>query len=824
MLRNLAALLALPVPGLLTFDLAAQRPASPDHHLVRVEVRTTQHLLRLQRLDLDLASCHHPELGGKQVEVIASDADLRILAKAGFVHRVVQRNLEDHYEAELRKHSLGQPDTLTPPLGQGAMGGHYTLAQIEAILDSFHAKFPALCSKKASIGKTIEGRDIWMVKISDNVLVDENEPEVFYDALHHAREPLSMEATLLFMDELLDGYGTDPEATLLIDERELFFVPCLNPDGYEYNRSIRPNGGGMWRKNRRDNGDGSWGVDLNRNYPTGWSAPNGGNSTRTSSDTYRGAAPFSEPETLAVDNFIKSRRFVQINSCHTYTEVLLQPWGYQNGTPANNAAYQILTRQLLAKNPMRAGPASTELYIAAGTALDHHHAAHGAFAWTPELGTSAEGGFWPAGQNIITVARRHQPMFRAIALSSGPLLEVVKIDVTEVSGNQNGIVEPGETGGIVVQLRNDGAASTAGAATAVLSKVPNGVRVVNGITSFGVVAGFATPSPAAALTFQVPSSWQGAILDLGVTLRGDGRGAETPVQVLLAPLRIAVQDDMEVDRGLSRATGGTATTGLWERSTPQATNYNNQIIQPGTQHTPGGSFCWVTDGRAGNSVGQHDVDGGYTDLLTPVLDLDHLQFARVELQRWYAESAGDDAFVISVSRDGGQNWTDLLSSTASTAGWVPFAADLPGPLTSTMRLRFRAQDLRGSLVEAAIDDLAIRGITADGNLTVLSSGRIGSTLQLGINGEAGAVANVLLGIRRAPGSGIAIPGIAGALALDPAAAWNLGGVTVGAGGFRAEEYPIPKVSGLSGLTLLWQLLYVEGSAARFGNLQATAIR
>ena len=207
--------------GCLCLALPAQS-SEPDHHLVEVSVKNTNHLLRLMRLDMDLASCRLPEAGAnKRVEVIATAADLRALKNAKLEFVVKIRNLEDHYEAEMRRQSLGRPETLTPPLGQGAMGGHYTLAQVEAILDSFAAKFPALCSKKVSIGKSIENRDIWMVKISDNVALDENEPEVFFDALHHAREPLSMEATLLFMDELLDGYGKDSEATFIINEREL---------------------------------------------------------------------------------------------------------------------------------------------------------------------------------------------------------------------------------------------------------------------------------------------------------------------------------------------------------------------------------------------------------------------------------------------------------------------------------------------------------------------------------------------------------------------------------------------------------------------------
>ena len=197
--------------------------------------------------------------------------------------------------------------------------------------------------------------------------------EVYYDAIHHAREPLSMEAMILFMDELLSGYGVDPEATYIVDNRELYFVPCVNPDGYEYNFQTNPGGGGLWRKNRRDNGDGTVGVDLNRNYSTGWDAPNGGNSTDTSSSTYRGTAPFSEPETAAVEAFVASRDFVQVFSIHTYTDILLRPWSYQLGDPDNVSEYELVGDALTAENGNAHGGTAEVLYIAAGSALDHHH-------------------------------------------------------------------------------------------------------------------------------------------------------------------------------------------------------------------------------------------------------------------------------------------------------------------------------------------------------------------------------------------------------------------------------------------------------------------
>ena len=108
--------------------------------------------------------------------------------------------------------------------------------------------FPTLISQKFSVGTTIEGRPIYMVKISDNPTVSENEPQVLYTALHHAREPESMEQMIFFMFYLLENYGTDPEATYLVNNREMYFIPVINPDGYQYNYSTNPGGGGMWRK------------------------------------------------------------------------------------------------------------------------------------------------------------------------------------------------------------------------------------------------------------------------------------------------------------------------------------------------------------------------------------------------------------------------------------------------------------------------------------------------------------------------------------------------------------------------------------------------
>ena len=164
------------------------------------------------------------------------------------------------------------------------MGGYYTFAEIVGVIDQLRASYPNFVSQKTSIGQSVQGRDIWMFKVSDNPNVDEDEPEFRVDSLHHAREPQGMQTTIYFVSWLLEEYGSDPLATYLVDEREIYVVLCVNPDGYEYNRSIAPGGGGLWRKNRRNNGGGVFGVDLNRNYPFQWAVA--GSSSNPDSDIY----------------------------------------------------------------------------------------------------------------------------------------------------------------------------------------------------------------------------------------------------------------------------------------------------------------------------------------------------------------------------------------------------------------------------------------------------------------------------------------------------------------------------------------------------------
>jgi hypothetical protein len=242
--------------------------------------------------------------------------------------------------------------------------------------------------------------------VSDNALFDEDEPELLYTALHHAREPGSLSQMVFFLWYLLEHYGTDPEVTFLLDNTELYFIPCINPDGYLYNEFTNPEGGGLWRKNRRLNSDGSYGVDLNRNYGFAWGHDDTGSSAAPESNAYRGPAPFSEPETQAVRAFCESHQFLAALNYHTYGNWLLHPWGYASFETPDSTNFRTLASVLTSQNDFTTGTAlQTVGYTANGNSDDWMYGEQVTkapiLAMTPEVG-EAQHLFWPPVEKIVS--------------------------------------------------------------------------------------------------------------------------------------------------------------------------------------------------------------------------------------------------------------------------------------------------------------------------------------------------------------------------------------------------------------------------------------
>ena len=159
----------------------------------------------------------------------------------------------------------------------GTMGGYLKFSEVTAKLDSMRLEYPQFISQKFSIGNTFQGRTMWAVRVTKNPDAPTGRPEVFYNALIHAREPESMETQMYYFYWLFENYGTDPLATYILNNREIYWMPVFNADGYVYNETTNPSGGGMWRCNRHGSGNCGW-VDLNRNFGIYqfWNSSNGG--------------------------------------------------------------------------------------------------------------------------------------------------------------------------------------------------------------------------------------------------------------------------------------------------------------------------------------------------------------------------------------------------------------------------------------------------------------------------------------------------------------------------------------------------------------------
>ena len=245
-----------------------------------------------------------------------------------------------------------------------------------------------------SIGKSYQGRDIWVAKISDNVATDEAEPEVLIDALHHAREHLSTEQALAVLRWLTDGYGSNATVTRLVNSREVFIIFALNPDGLRYDLTGSPFR--LWRKNRQPNaGTTAVGTDLNRNYGYHFGCCRG-SSGKPSSIIYRGPKAFSAPETQALRDFVNSRVVNGVQqirthiTLHTNGKLVLWPYGYTKTnvpwdmTHRDHATFVALARAMAARNGYKAEQ-SSDLYVTDGDEIDWLYGRHRIFSFTFEL-------------------------------------------------------------------------------------------------------------------------------------------------------------------------------------------------------------------------------------------------------------------------------------------------------------------------------------------------------------------------------------------------------------------------------------------------------
>lgn len=776
---------------------------------VRVESRRDLWLLRELVSDLD----PHAARGAREsVRVVADDEEQAQLRAAGLDFRVVQEDLTRFY-AERAAGDL-PPGALGLGAGAGSMGGFRTLAEMETFMIHLAVQEQSFVSLPFTIGTSHEGRPVRAFRVSTTPQVhDASKPTVWYDALHHAREPMSGEALLRFAEELAVGHGVDPEMTRLVETRQFVFLPCVNPDGYEFNRELAPGGGGMWRKNKRLNSGGTLGVDLNRNYDWQWGPMWPGSSSIEGHSDYRGPAPFSEPEAAALRDFAAQELPRVAVSMHSYADAWVFPWGYDAVLTPDDAVFRDLASRA-ASEGWTSGAIWEALYFANGSSLDWLYGTHGTYALAVEIG-DAQDGYWPSPARVDELYAQAREGLLAAARSAGAWMELRDLRWGEVLGDGDLYREAGERWALYADLENIGLDALSGS-------------VAVGATSpvFAPLGG-ALPvqlAPGARALFgplevDIASGAVGGV-DHPFELQLDWGGLTTPVEVSerLGEPRVLARDDMQAaDFGWAVDVPG---VGAWERAVPAAT-----AAQPGADASgqPGGK-CWVT-GAKGGPADANDVDG-VTRLVTPIFRAAHVQHLALELQVAFHASGADDALRVEVSNDAGLSWVPV-EELPPTSGWEAFSLRLDTVITlsDSMRLRFTAEDLGADgTVEAALDDLVLESDGAAVSLGLWGAPRLGEPLRYALAHPATASQPYRLLWSLSSGPGVAVPGIGGRLFLTGTVRTLLTGTADSEGGAEIPSR-IPDLSSLKNTTVHLQVLSGEGTPyASYSNKISFTIR
>ena len=255
-----------------------------------------------------------------------------------------------------------------------------------------------------SIGKTVEGRDIWCLRINSSVKGDgpSSKPGAFFMGNLHAREHLTTEVSVLLAAWLLE-HRNDADVKKYISTLDIYIAPMANPDGSEFD--IKTGSYQYYRKNMAKNAGGSRGVDLNRNFDSWWCES--GASTYPGSDTYCGPKAFSEVESQNIKRFFEARRNLKTHiTYHSYASEILYPWGGNDADVPEEkdkkAFIKIATEmgKLTNYEPRK----SSDMYVATGDSADWAYAATGVLAFTFEL----EGrGFYPGAAIVKGAVERN---------------------------------------------------------------------------------------------------------------------------------------------------------------------------------------------------------------------------------------------------------------------------------------------------------------------------------------------------------------------------------------------------------------------------------
>ncbi len=344
-------------------------------------------------------------------------ADLLKLTQAGLTYRVITPDVVAADRAAL----TAAAPTDVKPLPSGRTS-YRRLPDYQADMKALVEQNPTLVKPLTLSHPTLEGRAVEGIEISTNVAAQYGKPVFLQMGVHHAREWPSAEMPMEWAIELVKAYKAGDYRTVdLLGKTRVIVVPIVNPDGFNLSReapidSQQPVVDPSFAYKRRNcritdfaipapgecglQANRNRGTDPNRNYGGFWGG--GGASFAPTNDTYRGAGPFSEPETQNVRDLVSSRQVTTLITNHTYSDLVLRPPGLKSqGSPPDEPIYKDLGDTMAAENGYTSQK-SWELYDTTGTTEDWSYYATGGLGFTFEIGKAHEDqtlvgvGFHPA--------------------------------------------------------------------------------------------------------------------------------------------------------------------------------------------------------------------------------------------------------------------------------------------------------------------------------------------------------------------------------------------------------------------------------------------
>lgn len=348
---------------------------------VAVQAPTAEAAEKLCGSGLELFDCQH-SIGRN--DLILVDEDFPKLMAMGLQWTVVEA-LPDPRNWE---------DRLNYPANLDYKTQYLRYSDMLILMEQLRTNHPTLVSRQ-QIGTSVQSRPVWAYRFGYRRPGQTNKPAIVVSGLTHAREWITGSSMLWIAHELALRGRKDRYYQNALGVADVLVIPCLNPDGYEFTFTNNR----MWRKNRRTFTNAT-GVDLNRNFPTGWGGS--GSSGNPSSDTYRGTSAASEPETSGYVNFMTNLpNLKSVIDYHSYSQLVLYPWAYTtNPLPAadrtrHETVGQAMRTAILNAGffPFTVGQTSTTLYLAAGSSKDHWKSTRNALAYTVELRDTGQTGF-----------------------------------------------------------------------------------------------------------------------------------------------------------------------------------------------------------------------------------------------------------------------------------------------------------------------------------------------------------------------------------------------------------------------------------------------